>query len=174
MNKTTIYLLLMSVVLLLAQAVVFNNLVLFNCAVPFVFIYVILSLPITLSTNWSVTAGFVIGLVADAFADTYGINSVSCTILAFIRKPVFHLYVQRDEDLGGQCPSMRSMGVPVYLKYAGTMVLIYCAMACTIEAFGLFHIWRLLLRIAASSVYTLLIVYAIDSLSLSSKHEKRL
>lgn len=173
MNKTTIYLVLMSAVLLLAQAVVFNNLVLFGYAVPFVFIYIILSLPITLSTNISVTAGFVIGLIADAFSDTYGMNAVSCTILAFVRKPVFHLYMQRDEDLGGQSPSMRSMGVPVYLKFAGTMVLIYCTLACTIEAFGLFHPWRLLLRVIASSVYTLLIVYAIDSLSLSS-HEKRL
>ena len=123
MNKTTLNMLLLTLALLAAQAVVFNNLVLFGVAVPMVFIYAIITLPVTLSTNWSITIGFFIGLLADVFADTYGVNAVSCTMLAFIRKPVFHLYVQRDEDPGDQLSNMRAMGVPAFMKYAATMVL---------------------------------------------------
>ena len=166
MNKTAINLTLLTLGLLAAQAVVFNNLVLFGVAVPMVFIYAIITLPVTLSTNWSITIGFFIGLLADVFADTYGVNAVSCTMLAFIRKTVFHLYVQRDEDLGGQCPDMHTMGVPAFMKYAATMVLIYCTAECIIEAFGVYNILRLLVRIVSSTVYTLLIIYALDSLSL--------
>lgn len=173
MSKTALYLVALSVCLLLAQGVVFDNLVLFNCAMPFVFIYIIIALPITLGTNKSVAAGFVIGLVADAFADTYGLNALCCTILAFMRKPVFHLYVQRDEDLAGQCPTMRTMGVDTYMKYAATMVLAYCILVFVTEAFGFFNPLRLLLRIAASTAYTLVIIYTLDSMSLS-RHAKRL
>ena len=51
MNKTAINLTLLTLGLLAAQAVVFNNLVLFGVAVPMVFIYAIITLPVTLSTN---------------------------------------------------------------------------------------------------------------------------
>lgn len=169
MNKSILNLLLTTLALLVAQAVVFNNLVLFGVAVPMVFIYAIITMPATLSTNHSVTLGFFIGLIADIFANTYGVNAVSCTFLAFVRKPVFHLYVQRDEDWGGQCANMRAMGVPAFMKYAATMVLIYCIVECIIEAFGVYHILRLLERIVADTVYTLLIIYALDSLSLRRK-----
>lgn len=169
MNKTTLYLVCLFVCVMLAQAVVFDNLILFNCAIPFVFIYIILSLPVTLSTNISVAVGFVTGLTADAFTDTYGVNALCCTVLSFIRKPVFHLYMQRDEDLAGQCPGMRSMGTDTYMKFAATMVLIYCLMAMTVESFAFFGFWRMLLRVAASTVYTLVVIYAIDSLSLARR-----
>lgn len=163
----------MSVCVLLAQVIIFNNLVLFNCAIPFVFVYIILSMPVTMSTNVSTLSGFVVGLIVDAFANTYGVNALSCTVLAFVRKPVLHLYVQRDDDLGGQCPGMRTMGTATYMKYAATMVPLYCILALTVEAFGFFSFWRLLLRIVASSVYTLLIVYAIDTLSISRRETAR-
>lgn len=159
----------MAVCILLAQVVIFDHLVLFNCAIPFVFVYIILALPVTLSTNWSTLTGFIVGLTVDAFANTYGINALACTILAFARKPILHLYLQRDDDLGGESISLRTAGTAVYLKYAATMIPLYCTLALTIEAFGFFNFWRLLLRIVASSAYTMLIVYAIDSLSLSRK-----
>lgn len=89
---------------MISQVVVFNNLVLYSVAVPLVFIYVIISMPITWSTNWSITAGFLLGLSVDIFSDTQGMNALCCTLLAFMRKPVFHLYVQRDEDLSACAP----------------------------------------------------------------------
>ncbi len=51
MTKSIVQFSLLFVILVLAQAIVFNNICLFNVAVPFVFIYFIISLPITLSTN---------------------------------------------------------------------------------------------------------------------------
>ena len=59
MSKTAIILTALFLVLVPAQAVIFNNLVLFNVALPLVFIYLIISLPVTLSTNWSITIGLV-------------------------------------------------------------------------------------------------------------------
>ena len=53
MTKTVLTFILLFIVLIPAQAVIFNNLILFNVALPLVFIYLIISLPITLSTNWA-------------------------------------------------------------------------------------------------------------------------
>jgi hypothetical protein len=172
MSKPLLNYILLFIVLVLSQAVIFNNLALFGCAMPFVFIYLIISLPVTLSTNWSLTAGFVVGLLVDIFSNTYGINAMACTFLSFVRKPVFHLYVSRDEDLAGQRPTMRTMGSGTYMKYALTMILLYCIFALTIEAFTFFNFLRLLLRIVTSTLYTFIIIYAIDSLSVSRREKK--
>jgi hypothetical protein len=93
-------------------------------------------------------------------------------MLAFMRKPLFHLYVSRDEDLAGMRPAMRTMGAPTFMKYALTMILVYCIFALTIEAFTFFNFMRLLLRIVSSTLYTFIIIYAIDSLSVSRREKK--
>lgn len=87
MNKTALSLLLLFVVLIPAQAVFFNNLVLFNVAVPLVFIYLIITLPVTYSPSLAMTIGFLTGVSIDALSDTPGVNALACTVLAFVRRP---------------------------------------------------------------------------------------
>lgn len=159
--------------LILAQAVIFNNLVLFNVAVPLVFVYGIISMPVTWGTNVSMLIAFATGLLVDIFSNTMGVYTLACTVLAFARKPMFHLYVQRDDDLNGLRPSQRSMGVGAFLKYTLTMTLAFCILCFTIDAFFIFSLWRYLLQIAASTAYTLVIIYALDSI-FTRQHEKRL
>ena len=62
MSKTLVNILLSILLLVPVQAIIFNNLILFNVAVPLVFIYVIISLPVTLGTNISLTLAFITGL----------------------------------------------------------------------------------------------------------------
>ncbi len=147
-----------------AQAIIFNHMILFNVAVPLVFIYLIVMLPVTLGTNLSTFLGFMAGLTLDVFCDTPGVNSLCCTVLSFARKPVFHLYVSTDDDLAGRSPSSHTMGYAAYMKFMLTMVLIYCIMMFTVEAFQLFNFRLLLIRVAASSAYTFLMLYALDCL----------
>lgn len=174
MNKTVLAFILKFILLTLAQVVIFNNLVLFNAIVPFVFIYIIISMPITWSTNLSVFLGFLAGVIIDIFSNTQGMNALSCTILAFIRKPIFHLYVQRDEDLGGIKPSQRSMGSSEFMKYVSTMTLIYCLCIFLIDAFAIFNPLRFIIQVLGSSIFTIVIIYALDSLFTQQPHEKRL
>ena len=165
MSKTVLTLIILFLVLIPAQAVIFNNLILFNVALPLVFIYLIISLPVTLSTNWSLTIGFVTGLAVDIFSDTPGMNALACTNLAFLRKPVYHLYMSYDDDLSGLRPSISTMGTAAYFKYLLTMVFVYCLMLFAIEAFQFFNIRLLLMRTVFSTIFTFIIIYAIDSLS---------
>ena len=52
MARISIELLIYTLVLVLAQVLVFNHICLFGVAVPFVFIFVLLRLPVTLSREW--------------------------------------------------------------------------------------------------------------------------
>lgn len=173
MNKTSLTLLVLFLVLIPAQALVFNNLVLFNVAVPFVFIYMLITLPVTFSANLAMTIGFVTGLTVDILADTAGVNALASTILTFVRRPVFHLYIPVDNDLAEQRPSLRNMGVAAFLKYAVTMALIYCMIVFLIEGIGCFNLKLLLLRTLSSTVYTFIMIYALACLTVG-RREKRL
>lgn len=173
MTKTAFHLIILAIVLIIMQVVVFNNICLFNLAVPMVFIYLIARLPVTLSVNWIMTIGFFLGMVIDIFSDTYGMNALSCTILATVRRPVLRLYVNREEDLPRPEPSMYTLGTSAYLKYLLTLTLLYCTLIFTIEAFTFFNLIRLILRIICSTALSMLIMVGIDSL-LTPAREKRL
>lgn len=173
MNKTSLTLLVLFLVLIPAQALVFNNLVLFNVAVPLVFIYMLITLPVTFSANLAMTIGFVTGLTVDILADTAGVNALASTILTFVRRPVFHLYIPVDNDLAEQRPSLHNMGVAAFLKYAVTMALIYCMTVFLIEGIGCFNLKLLLLRTLSSTVYTFIMIYALACLTVG-RREKRL
>jgi len=173
MSKTALTLLILFLILIPAQAVFFNNLVLFNVAVPLVFIYLIITLPITLNDSLALTIGFLTGLTIDILSDTPGVNALATTVLSALRKPIFHLYVSNDIDLADQRPMPKTMGTAAFLKYAGTMVAIYCTLVFTIEVMQVFNLKLYLLRVACSSVFTFIIIYAIACLT-GHGREKRL
>ena len=164
---------LLGFILVLAQVIVFNHICLFNVAVPLVFIYLLVRLPITLSVNWMLTIGFFLGLTVDIFSDTYGMNTLACTIEAMMRKPILRLYVPREEDLTRPEPSMYSLGTATYLKYLLTLTLLYCSLIFLIEAFTFFNPVRLLLRIVFSTILSMALMIGIDSF-LTPQSEKRL
>lgn len=172
MNNFTIKFIIAFLLMIPLQGIVFNHIVLFNVAVPMVFTYLVIMLPVTLGTNLSVLLGFLSGFAVDVFSDTPGVNALSCTILSFVRKPVFHLYVSIDDDLAGRSPSVRTMGIPAYSKYLFTMVLLYCLVVFTIEAFQFVNIRLTILRTVASTLYTFVLIFAIDSLTLRRREKK--
>jgi len=173
MTKTILQSTLLFIALVLVQVLVFNRLYLFETALPLAFIYFIMRLPVTLGAIEVMTLSFLAGLSIDIFSDTAGMNALACTILAVLRLPVLRLYFPREDDLTNPEPSMRSLGAAVYMKYAMTISLLYCMLYFTIEAFSLFNILRLILRISGSALLTFIVIMCIDSL-MNQRSEKRL
>lgn len=164
MTRTTLQLIALTLVVVLAQAVVFNHVCLFNVAMPFVFIYVILRLPISLNTNWVMTAAFALGLLIDIFSDTYGMNALACTMLGMSRRRMLEVYIPREDDNSDTEPSIRSLGMAVYAKYLFTATLLYCTLVFVIEAFTFFNPMQLVLRIISSTILSGLIMFGVDSM----------
>ena len=173
MTRTIIHFILLSVVMILLQTVC-NKIILFNVAVPLVFIYVILRLPINWHSNVVLTIRFLMGLLVDVFNNTPGMNALSCTVLAGVRHSVFNAYVPRGEELAeSTMPSIKSLGIGVYAKYMFTLVLIYCTLIFFIQAFTLRDVLLTVERVLASAVLSSLILLGLDSL-VSTQSEKGL
>ena len=172
MTKTVIQFILLFIVLTVLQLVC-NKIVLWGVAMPVAFIYLILRLPVNLHGGWVLTIAFFSGLIIDIFDNTPGMNALACTLMAAVRRPVFNMFVSRENDMNIPIPSVDSMGIGDYFKYMATLVTLYCSLIFLIQAFSLHDIVLTLARIAASSALSIMIIFALDSL-VSTRREKRL
>lgn len=169
MDRRVLNLIILGIILVLAQAVVLNHICLWGVAVPIVFFYLILRLPVTLSIYWVLTIGFFTGLLMDMLSDTYGLNALCCTMLAGLRRPLLRLYQARPEEITPPQPSMRSLGIGSFLKYMVTATLIYCTMVFLIDSMTYFHPVLMVIRIGASTLLSALLIAGIDALTSLSR-----
>ena len=159
-------------IMVLAQAIC-SKICLFNIAVPIIFIYFMVRLPISIGVNWKMTIGFFLGLTIDIFNNTQGMNALSCVLLAILRRPVFHLYMPREDDITDTIPSIDSLGLGVFFRYMSTLTVIYCTLLFSIQAFSLMNISLTIQRIIASSILSTILILGFDSLA-TTHREKRL
>lgn len=164
MDKSFFSYALLFVILVLVQALVMNHIVLFNCAVCFIFIYFLVRVPIGLTTNAILTLGFLLGLSVDMLSDTPGLNALACTILASLRRPIFYAYEQHDDQKRNLSPSLGSMGLLNFCKYILTLSAAYCLMVSILEFITFSDIVGILIKAGASTLFTFLVMLAIDSL----------
>lgn len=156
--------LLLFIVLVLAQVLICNNILLFGVAVPFVFIYFILSLPLNMSLNLVLVLSFALGFFIDIFSDTLGLNSLACIILAVLRRPMFYAYMPREDKMVNLIPCIASMGWENYLKYAVTLSTLFCLVVFGIEFFSFESFGRIIVMALSSMVFTAVLLITADSL----------
>lgn len=172
MTKNALVSLLLFLLMVLLQ-IICNRICLFNIAVPFVFIYFILRLPLTLSVNWVMTLSFLIGLVVDIFSNTQGMFAMSCVILGALRKIVFGLFYPREDEMTIPIPSIRTLGIGNYIKYMFTLTVIFCTCIYVIQLFTFNNFLLTFFRIIGSSILTAIILFGFDSIA-TTRREKRL
>ena len=149
MNSWLRYFFLFIVVVFL-QVTIGNSIHLLGVAIPFLYIYFIIRLPLSLSVNWTLTLAFILGLVIDIFSNT-----------------------PRGEDYSESEPSIRNFGMSLFVRYVLTFSLCFCTLLFVIESFSFFDIGRLIVRVLASTILTFLVILGMDSLTKSGR-EKRL
>ena len=164
MNKSFISYILLFVILVLIQVLLMNHIVLFNSAVCLIFIYFLIKLPINLAPNLLLTLGFLLGLSVDILSDTPGLNALCCTILASLKKPVFYAYEQHDDQKRNVAPSIGTMGFLNFSKYIFSLSAIYCLLAFFVEYVNFTEVVQILIKAGGSTVFTFLVILAIDSL----------
>ncbi|MDE6668192.1 MAG: rod shape-determining protein MreD [Muribaculaceae bacterium] len=167
MNKEVLLFFALFIALVLAQVLICNHIILFNVAVPIIFIYFIIRLPTGLGLNWLFTFSFLLGFSVDIFSDTPGVNALACTLLAVCKRPMLYAYVPRDDRTKDIIPSLSSLGPAVYAKYLLTMVAAFCLMAFSIEYFNFANVSDIAIMASASCVFSFVLLLGLDSLMLT-------
>lgn len=152
------------VALALIQVLVLNNVHIAGYATPFIFIYMILKMSSGTSRSELMLWGFSLGLVVDVFSDTPGMNAAAATFIAFIRPLFLRLFTQRDST-DEFIPAIKTIGASSFIKYVIMCVLFHHTTLLMIESFSLFDLNTLLIKIGASSLFTVLCIMGIEGLN---------
>ena len=157
MTIDTLKRLLTFVLLCLAQALVLNRIQLFGCAMPLLYVYLVISFPRNYPRWASLLWAFAMGVCADMFANTPGVAMTSLTLLAFVQPVLLELFVPYDADANSKV-SIATLGFNKFFFYALLMVLLYCLVFFLLEAFSFFNWQHWLECVGGSTVVTLLLV----------------
>ena len=157
------------ILLILIQILICNQFMLFGVAIIIIYIYSILTFRIDMSVSAVMTLAFSGGLIVDIFSDTLGINSMSCLLLAVMRKPIFYAYVPKDDRSKCVVPSTNDIGFANYAKYVFTCIGLFCIIIFSIEYFNYINILDILLYSVCSAIASSVVVLGLDALLVSKK-----
>lgn len=164
MSKEVLQFAVIFILTITVQVLICNHIALFNVAVPIVFIYFIIRLPMDIGKGLLYTLAFLSGLLVDIFSDTPGVNALACTLLAAVKRPVYYAYVPRDDKTRSLVPSVSTLGLSTYCKVLVTMVGIYCLLAFTIEYFNFADVKEIAVLASSSCLLTFILLLATDCL----------
>ena len=150
------------VAFILAQTLVLGSIHLFGYATPMLYVYFVLLFPRNYP-KWGILLwSFCMGLVIDMFFNTPGVAAASMTLIGAIQPYYFEMYLSRDAAENIQ-PSMHNLGWVKYFYYSMALVVLYCVVFFTLDAFT-FYNWTVWLKcVLGSSSLTLLMILTFET-----------
>ena len=152
------------ILLVLLQVLVLNNIQFLGYINPYLYILIILALPVQMPRWLSLILAFGLGLIIDAFANTIGMHAFATVLVAFLRSGIIKLFTSIEEG-NNPTPSFYSFGVSAYVKYVVVLVLIHHSTLLMLEAFSFVNFGITLTKIILSTAVTVLMILGIQSLS---------
>lgn len=154
-------------VLLLVQILVLDNIQLFGMVSPFLYILIIVVLPIKMPRGYQLLIASLVGAVMDAFTNSYGFHLAATVLVAYARPFLMQLFATR-ENMEKMEPSYRNFGSAFY-RYAFAMVFLHHLCLFVIEAFSFHYFWAILLKTLCSSLFTLILIWGIETIKTRRK-----
>ncbi len=156
------------VILILVQVLLLNNIYFFRVAIPFLYIYFILKLPVGVSRVSMLILSFITGLTIDAFSNSPGLHAAACTFIGFVREYVINLYLDKDllPDLP---PSFKTFGVGGFFRYTLTLVILHHTALFMAESFSFFDPVFLFVRLLASVILTTILICTFEAFNIQTQ-----
>ena len=148
-------------VIMLLQILLFNNIQFSGYINPFVYVMMIMFLPVEISAWLLILVSFFTGLTVDIFSGSMGMHASATVLTGFVRPFVLRIISPRDGYETGSSPSMAVYGFRWYLIYTLIIILIHHTALFYLEVFRFAGFFRTLLRVLLSSLFSVtFIVFA--------------
>lgn len=155
-------------ILMVVQIAVVNHIHLWNYATALIIGYMVVRFHFGASRIGILLWGFVTGLVFDMFSDTMGVCMASMTFLAMVQPVLLRLFKPRDvsDDF---TPTIKSMGLWLYIPYLIFSMLAFHASFYMLEAFSLAN-WQLtLVAIGGGTLMSTVVLLFVEIMINNSK-----
>ena len=154
--------LIMFVVLALVQVLVLNYVWLFNLATPLLYVFFVITFQRNSAKGEVLVWCFMLGLVIDLFSNTPGMASGSMTLIGLLQPYLLELFVPRDSPENMEV-SVVTLGIGKFCTFSLILTLIYSLLFFALEAFNFFEWQMWLLRAVCSTLLTMVLMLAIES-----------
>ena len=148
------------------QTFFIHNIQLFGIVTPFFYLYAILKIPFDTKRSRVILCSFLLGLVIDCFSNTFGMHAAACAFIGFVRDPLLERFVDFKELPDRSVPCYRLLGFAKFFYYTFILVTIHHIILFSIDAFGFFQPFRLMVRIFSSMLLTSLLIFIVEAFNL--------
>ena len=152
-----------SLLLLLAQVIVFDQVHPWGYGAPLLCPLIVITLPLGTSRSAALLWGFCTGFIADIFAGTIGISSAALTFTAFIQPPLLKYMATssgiQEEELR---PSFFTMGRWNHIQFIAVLLLIHHIIYFALEGFSYFFLTDIVISMAVSYVASLILIVLVE------------
>jgi len=153
------------VLLMVVQVLVFNNIYLGGVLNPYVYVLIILSLPIEIGALATLMIGFFTGFILDLFSHTYGMHTMAFTLFGFLRPMVLSAIAPRDGYAFNSSANVRDMGLGLYAAYALILIFTHHLLLFILEGFGVESVWLIIEKVFLNTLLTFSIIMVLQSFS---------
>ena len=151
------YLLIFAVSVLL-QVLIFNNILIARIIAPFFYILFIILLPFDTPRSLLLFLSLLLGITVDIFTNTPGVHASASLLIGFIRPGILNILTTRETLESVSAPRVNNMGFQWFATYVTFLVVIHHLFLFFIEAFTFSDFLITLLRVALSSVLSIIII----------------
>lgn len=157
------------VVYLVLQVVIMQNVVLFDVAFCFLYVGFLLMLPFDSGPVRLMLLGLLMGLAVDIFYNSFGIHAAASVFIMYLRPYLVSVLAPRGGYEPGMTPKLKVMGLEWFTVYSLILIFLHHLVLFFVEAGGFGMLGYTLLKTAASTVFTFVVILIIQYLFYSSK-----
>lgn len=154
MNRSVIFVIFSFVLYLLAQVMLFRQLVLFNTAFCFLYVAFILMLPIETNNLVLMLVGFLLGFLVDIFYDSLGLHAMSLVLVAYTRNYWLTTITPQGGYDAGEGPTLAVNGLQWFLVYTLPLIFLHHFVLFFTEAGGFQIFWYTMSKVMFSLLFT--------------------
>lgn len=145
-------------VYLFYQVLILKNIVLFHSSFCFLYVAFLLLLPVESNPLLLMAIGFILGFSIDVFYDSLGLHALACVSIMYVRNYWLNLVTPQGGYDSNAIPSLSMNGMQWFVVYALPMIFLHHAILFFTEAGGFDVFWFTMLKIIASTLFTLLAI----------------
>jgi rod shape-determining protein MreD len=150
------------VLLILLQLFLFNNIQFSGYVNPYVYVMVILLLPVEIPSWLLLVISFLTGLTIDLLTGTPGMHTAATVLAGFSRPYVLRIISPREGYETSSDPSMFVYGFKWFLIYTLVIVLIHHTLLFYLEVFRLTDFLNTFLRVLLSSLFSVTFILLLE------------
>jgi len=129
----------------------------YNLSNPYLYVLVIIMLPLDVPVFWLYAIAFTTGLVIDTFSNSLGIHAVACVLMAYVRIVTLNLMNPRGTDFYAE-PTLGNMGFNRFITYSAILVFFHHLALISLDIFRVSEFFYIILRVLSSAVFTLILI----------------